>query len=96
MGWATASACLRSCPSSDLFPGPGFGSILGGLTLRGLCGAPLGASAGGASIFTGGHKTSFVISTIAFAVAVALICSERPSSIGIVRKVTGASGGLKK
>ena len=88
-------AIMASC--ADLFQGPSFGSILGSLTLGGLCGAALGASAGGyLRDITGGYKTSFIISTIAFAAAAVLIWSARPSSIRVVRKVTAGAGGLKE
>jgi MFS family permease len=84
-------AIMSSC--ADLFQGPSFGSILGSLTLGGLCGAALGASTGGyLRDITGGYETSFVISTVAFAAAVALIWSARPSSIRVVRKVRLPSG----
>jgi len=80
---------MSSC--ADLFQGPRFGSILGSLTLGGLCGAALGASLGGfLRDITGGYETSFIISTAAFAAAVALVWSARPGSIRVVRKVTTA------
>jgi MFS family permease len=86
---------MASC--ADLFQGPSFGSILGSLTLGGLCGAALGASTGGyLRDITGGYKASFIISTVAFAAAVALIWSARPSSIRAVRKVPDRAEVLKE
>ncbi|HWP43471.1 MAG TPA: MFS transporter [Blastocatellia bacterium] len=83
---------MSSC--ADLFQGPRFGSILGSLTLGGLFGAALGASAGGyLRDVTGGFETSFVISTIAFAASVALIWSARPGGVRVVRKVALAREG---
>ena len=57
----------------------------------------LGASGGGyLRYITGGYKTSFIISTVAFAAAIALIWSARPSSIRAVRKVADGTEGLKE
>ncbi|HXG68631.1 MAG TPA: MFS transporter [Blastocatellia bacterium] len=88
-------AIMTAC--ADLFQGPSFGAILGSLTFGGLCGAALGASLGGyLRDLTGGYQTSFLISTVAFAAAAALIWSARPGRIRTVRKVMTADNELER
>jgi MFS family permease len=78
---------------ADLFQGPRFGAILGYLTLGGLVGAGIGTSIGGhLRDVTGGFGANFVISAAAFAVAVALTWSAKPSGIRVVRRVAPRSG----
>jgi MFS family permease len=76
---------------ADLFQGARFGTILGTLTLGGLIGASVGTSLGGyLRDLTGGYQLNFLIAAVAFALAVMMMWSARPSSIRIVRRVTAA------
>jgi MFS family permease len=76
---------------ADLFQGPRFGSILGTLTLGGLVGAALGTGVGGhLRDMTGSYQTNFLLAVIAFAIAVTMIWSARPSRIRVIRTIAGA------
>lgn len=91
--------CLPVLMSSyaEVFQGPKLGAILGTLTLGGLLGAALGTSLGGyLRDISGGYQMNFFVSSIAFAVAVALMWSARPSRIRMVRRVASAGGALDR
>ena len=83
-------ACKEAAESAGAEEGSGkAGRVAASTGVGAGVGAALGASLGGyLRDVTGGYETSFVISTLAFAAAVALIWSARPSSIRVVRKVT--------
>lgn len=73
---------------ADVFQGPKLGAILGTLTLGGLFGAALGTGLGGyLRDITGGYQMSFFVSSIGFALSVALMWSARPGRIRTVRRV---------
>jgi MFS family permease len=92
MGYGLALPSIMAS-YADLFQGPRFGAILGCLTLGGLVGAGIGTSIGGhLRDVTGGFGTNFVISAVAFAAAVALTWSARPSGIRVVRRVAPGVG----
>lgn len=95
MGYGLSLPVLMSS-YADVFQGPKLGAILGTLTLGGLLGAALGTGLGGyLRDVTGGYQMSFVVSSIAFALSVALMWSARPGRIRTVRRVASAGGALE-